>query len=68
MSRIEVNMKNLEIARKAYAEIVSAIQDLEEKFEEVTYELPEYITVNGQKFTRHQLAMEYLPCRKTIRE
>jgi hypothetical protein len=51
-------MTNLEIAIKAYAEIVKAIMDLEESHQ-MYCGLPEFIEVNGERF--HKSEVHELP-------
>ena len=47
-------MTNLEIAIKAYAEIVKAIVDLEESHQ-VYCGLPEFIEVDGERFDKREV-------------
>ena len=54
-------MTNIEIAKRAYADIVQGILKFEEDNPEILVGLPQFIDVNGERFSAHKLAMEYLP-------
>ncbi len=51
---------NLEIAKLAYAEVVRAIQKFEDEYPEIYLDLPNFIDVNGERFTKQELAL-YFP-------
>jgi hypothetical protein len=50
----KISIENFRIAREAYKQVVKAITDLED-IADVTFSLPEFVEVNGEKFQKSEL-------------